>query len=143
MRADETIEELEKYGFDAGALAKGFASTFETDISSVEVDGDTAIAIVETTMPCFGGGVADQMMDGALTKKMEGIDTTQLSEEEAMKLVMSVATEALADPKFPTTTDSFELDYVKKDGQRSLSNADEVKAPLLEKRARRLEPNLH
>lgn len=133
LKSDESVKELMQYGFDVDAFAESVANNFKIEVTSVEVDGDAAVATIDITMPSFGGDAADQMLDDALAKKTEGMDITQIPEEDAMKLVVEAAMEVMSDPNFPTETESLDLDYVMKDGQWSLKDTEETRANLSEK----------
>lgn len=133
LKSDESVKELIQYGFDADVIAESVASKFKLEVTSVEVDGDTAVATVDMTVPSFGGDTTDQMLDDALTKKTEGMDLSQMSEEDAMTLMMDAVVEVISDPNFPTETESLDLDYVKKDGQWSLKDTADTEALLAEK----------
>lgn len=121
LKADESIAQYAENGFDVDAYAKNMAKIIKFEVTSVDVDGDKAVAHGALTIPDFGDA-ADEMVGDALEAKLASVDADSLTEDGQVALLMEVLTEVLTSPDFPTTTSEFDIDYAKKDGSWTMQD---------------------
>ena len=129
-RDHEDLVALEEYGFDLEKYARNYANTFAYKVVEVNVDGDTAVAKVEMTMPVLG-----DELNAMLDKYTADIDFANMdSEEEVYAAFWNAYSDALADPDLPQTTGTLEIAYAKKGGKWDLADeqgvADDMEALL-------------
>ncbi len=129
LREDKEMLELEKQGLDLEAYAANMESKFKLEVVSVDVTGDKAVAHVALTSPEFGEE-ADALMEKAVDAAIADLDVENMTEDDFTKLMMGVVSDVLTDPTFPTTTQTFDIDYVKNNGTWEMADESGVEADL-------------
>ena len=112
LRANEEIAELEKLGFDVEGYAENMANIMKFEVAEVKVDGDTAVAKMDITVPNFGS-TTQELIEKKAQEMAQDVDVASMSQDEQIAFAMEVTSAVLADPDFPRATSTIDIDYVK------------------------------
>ena len=112
LRANEDIANLEKLGFDVEGYAENMANIMKFEVAEVKVDGDTAVAKMDITVPNFGS-TTQELIEKKAQEMAQDVDVASMSQDEQIAFAMEVTSAVLADPDFPRATSTIDIDYVK------------------------------
>ena len=112
LRANEEIAELEKLGFNVEGYAENMANIMKFEVAEVKVDGDTAVAKMDITVPNFGS-TTQELIEKKAQEMAQDVDVASMSQDEQIAFAMEVTSAVLADPDFPRATSTIDIDYVK------------------------------
>ena len=118
------MKQLEAFGLDIDSYAESLSKLIKITVKSVEVKGDSAVVKAELMLPDIEK--ADPLLDKALDEVLKDVDVETLNQDDAMGLYMKAMSNAFADPAFPTSTEEFDVDSVKTNGNWTIKDKDEV-----------------
>lgn len=131
LKADpEFTAVAEQAGLDVDEYVGTLAKMYKWDIGDVNVDGDKAVAKVTMTYPDYS--VMDQLLDQKLDEYLATNDTSNLTEDEATKIVGQLLMEILKSGELTTTSEDFDIDYIKENGAWKIANYDEVEKAMID-----------
>lgn len=111
----EAMETLEKAGIDPNEFATAIAKLTSVETKSVEVDGDTATAVITVKMPDFTA--METMMNTEIQNLQTTTDVSKLTEDEAYKMIGEIIMKVVTDPTLPQAENDFDVTYAKQDGK--------------------------
>ena len=76
--------------------------------------------------------VMDQLLDQKLDEYLATNDTSNLTEDEATKIVGQLLMDILKSGELTTTSEDFDIDYVKEGGAWKIANYDEVEKAMID-----------
>ena len=121
---EDLVSIFEMAGVDPGEYAEAYASTIKGEVSSVTVDGDTAVAVLSLTMPDFEQ--MDAFQDQFLEEYTADMDLESMSEDDLYKVIGEALMACIKDPNLPLKTDNFDVNYTKVDGVWTADNEEDV-----------------
>lgn len=126
----DALASLESLGVtvDYDAFANAFKQVFVIEVTSVQVNGDTAVADVSITYPDYGSDAGQAAMNDAMNKAIEGVDLQAIAgdPDELSKVLNDAMIAGLTSSDIPTTTQSDKIDYEKVDGTWQMKDKDEL-----------------
>ena len=130
IASDPNWQQLTSMGLDVDAFAGKFMSLIKLEVSSVDVDGDTAVAHMVGTVPDIDSEEANAAMTQALEKFTQDLDPNNASKDELLAKLGDIMVEGLNDPSVPAITESFDIDYVKSGETWTIKDKDALESSI-------------